>query len=115
MLWFCGADEHRLAIYEKPAASDGIAVFGRCIGHGGMLVEPRPKEPKHPEYKVEFMDDRHYRNDEHLMLGYNGYAQVSLQGNRASVRYVDLRGHEVFFEEWATSDGGLELLQHRPG
>ncbi len=114
VLWFWG-HEHRLAIYEKPAASDGIAVFGRCIGHGGMPVELRPKEPKHPEYKVEFMDDRHYPNDEHLMLGYNGYAQVSLQGNRASVRYVDLKGKEVFFEEWAATGGGLERLQHRHG
>lgn len=114
VLWFWG-HEHLLAIYQKPAASDGIEVFGRCIGHGGMPIELPSNEPKHSEYIVEFMDNRHYRNDEHLVLGYNGYAQLSLQGDRASVRYVDLKGKEVFFEEWAATGGGLERLQHRHG
>ncbi len=114
VLWFWG-HEHRLAIYKMPAASDRIAVFGRCIGHGGMPIELPPKEPEHPEYLVEFMDNRHYRNDEHLVIGYNGYARLSLQGNRAAVQYVDLKGKQVFFEEWATTDGALQRQQHGPG
>jgi hypothetical protein len=63
VLWFWG-HEHRLAIYEQNAIAGGVSAFGRCIGHGGMPVDLPPAQPKHPEYDVEFVDDRRYPNDE---------------------------------------------------
>lgn len=114
VLWFWG-HEHRLAVYEEPAARDGIRVIGRCIGHGGMPVELPPKEPKHIQYAVEFVDRRLYPNDEGLTVGYNGYAQLSMQSNRAMVRYRDLEGREIFYEEWKTGNGILKRIQHGVG
>ena len=42
-LWFWG-HEHRLAIYRQFGVDGGPKVFGRCIGHGGMPVDPLPPE-----------------------------------------------------------------------
>lgn len=110
VLWFWG-HEHRLAIYNLFGLPGGIQAFGRCIGHGGMPIDISPATPKHSQCTVEFVDKRHYRNDENLRIGFNGFAQLSMQGNRVIVQYVDLRGEVIFSEGWMTKDGVLERAQ----
>jgi hypothetical protein len=114
VLWFWG-HEHRMAIYDEFGVRDGIRAFGRCIGHGGMPVDLPPARPKHSQCVVEFTDERHYPNDENLKIGFNGFAQLSMQGNRMTVRYVDVRGTVIFSEVWVTKNGILERIQHQCG
>jgi hypothetical protein len=112
VLWFWG-HEHRVAIYEEGSMPGGIRAFGRCIGHGGMPVDLSPRKPKHPEYRVEFVDDRHYHNDENLTVGFNGFARLTLHGNRAAVDYVDIHDRVVFAETWEVNAGVLRRVQGR--
>jgi len=111
VLWFWG-HEHRLAIYPEFHVNGGIRAFGRCIGHGGMPVD-LPGDPKHEDCAVEFVDTRPYlNNDENLTIGFNGCVQLALRGSRATVRYVDLKGLELFREVWAVNNGALERIEH---
>jgi hypothetical protein len=114
VLWFWG-HEHRMAIYDEFRVRDGIRAFGRCIGHGGMPVDLPPARPKHSQCVVEFTDKRNYPNDENLTIGFNGFAQLSMQGNRMTVRYVDVHGTVIFSEVWVTKNGILERIQHQCG
>jgi hypothetical protein len=109
VLWFWG-HEHRLAIYEEAAMPGGIRAIGRCVGHGGMPVE-LPTQPKHPEYRAEFVDNRRYQNDENLTIGYNGFARLTFRGNRLLVDYADLCGTVVFAETWEVHDGNLHRIR----
>jgi Calcineurin-like phosphoesterase len=109
VLWFWG-HEHRMAIYDKFAAVGGITAFGRCIGHGGMPVELPPADLKHPECVVEFVDSRVYLNDENLVIGFNGFAKMSLNQDRMNVDYVDVRGTPVYSETWSARDGVLTRI-----
>jgi Calcineurin-like phosphoesterase len=109
VLWFWG-HEHRMAIYPEYGVEGGIRAFGRCIGHGGMPVELPPKHPKYPECVVEFIDNRLYPNNEHLKIGFNGFARLSLRGNRLRVDYVDVFGRVIFSESWRTENGALQRL-----
>jgi Calcineurin-like phosphoesterase len=106
VLWFWG-HEHRMVIYREYGLRGGIRAFGRCIGHGGMPVE-LPFKTKHPRCPVEFSDTRYYRNDENLHIGFNGFARLTLRGNRLIVDYVDVHGVKVFSETWTVADGALQ-------
>jgi len=113
VLWFWG-HEHRVAVYGEHAIDGGISAYGRCIGHGGMPVDLSPPTPKHPQYPVEFVDDRHYPNDENLTVGFNGFARLTLRANRLAVDYVDIHGTVVFAEAWEAADGALTRLAIPP-
>jgi hypothetical protein len=113
VLWFWG-HEHRLGVYEESSLPDGIRAFGRCIGHGGMPVDLSPPTPRHPEHRLEFVDDRVYPNDENLKIGFNGFARLTLRGSRLAVDYVDLHGSVVFTEAWDSSDGTLRRAEGLP-
>jgi hypothetical protein len=106
VLWFWG-HEHRIAIYEEVAPADGVRTFGRCIGHGGMPVDLSPETPPHPQYRVEFVDDRRYPNDENLIVGFNGFARLLLRENLLIADYVDVLGAVVFSETWTVERGML--------
>jgi hypothetical protein len=114
VLWFWG-HEHRMAIYQKYTVDGGIAAFGRCIGHGGMPVDLPPAQPKYAQCIVEFTDDRHYRNDENLTIGFNGYAELTLKDNQATVGYVDVYGKRIFSETWVVNNGVLQRTQAQRG
>jgi hypothetical protein len=83
----------------------GVTAHGRCIGHGGMPVE-LPKSVLH-DFAAEFVDMRIYPNDENLAIGFNGFAKMTLSGNRLSLDYVDLKGTLVFSEVWTADRGEL--------
>jgi hypothetical protein len=113
VLWLWG-HEHRLAIYEEAAMAGGVAAYGRCIGHGGMPVDPPPKIALH-DFAVEFVDERLYPNDENLTVGYNGFAKMILRDDRLTLDYVDVRGTRVFSETWTVDQGKLVRLKARRG
>ena len=93
----------------------GVAAYGRCIGHGGMPVDPPPKIAVH-DFAVEFVDERLYPNDENLTVGYNGFAKMILRDDQLTLDYVDVRGTRVFSETtWTVDRGKLVRLKARRG
>ena len=101
VLWLWG-HEHRLAIYDLHAEVEGVAAYGRCLGHGGMPVEFRDPKPGLP---LLFHDQRRYPNDENLEIGFNGHANVTVEGALLRIDYVDVKGALVFSEQWVNDDG----------
>ena len=97
VLWFWG-HEHKLAIYDKFNPPGGIESYGRCIGHGGMPVERGCQ----PDLDCPWLawDNRRYRNGEDVDVGYNGHANLKLDGPALAVEYVDLDGKLLFTEDW---------------
>ena len=112
VLWLWG-HEHRLAIYREAAMEGGVRAFGRCIGHGGMPVD-LPPAPLH-DFETEFVDARVYPNDENLKIGFNGFAEMTLRGNRLALDYVDLNGTKVFGEVWTVDSGALARVTPQTG
>jgi hypothetical protein len=108
VIWFWG-HEHKLAIYDKYAVEGGIPAYGRCIGHGGMPVE-RGALPDINECRWLAWDNRRYENGEDINAGYNGHAQMVLDGPEMRVEYHDLHGALLFKEKWNVDlkSGALE-------
>jgi Calcineurin-like phosphoesterase len=108
VIWFWG-HEHKLAIYDKYSLPDGITSYGRCIGHGGMPVE-RGTFPDIEECRWLAWDNRSYRNGEDLDAGYNGYANIVLDGPWIHIEYRDLHGELLLTEKWRVdlNSGALE-------
>jgi len=98
VIWFWG-HEHKLAIYEKFSVKDGIEAYGRCMGHGGMPVE-RGAAPDILDCRWLAWDNRRYPSDEELDVGYNGYANLSLNGPALHIAYYDLNQSLVLTEDW---------------
>src|ERR1700727_508471 len=92
----------------------GVKAYGRCIGHGGMPVDLPRKAPLH-EFAVEYVDERLYPNDENLIVGYNGFAKMTLRDGELTLDYVDVRGTRVFSETWTVDQGKLIRLKARRG
>jgi hypothetical protein len=106
VLWFWG-HEHRMAVYQEFGVKGGVTAFGRCIGHGGMPVELPPVPPLYPECAVDFVDGRVYPNDENLVIGFNGFARISLDQDLLKAEYVDVHGEVIYSEIWAAQNGQL--------
>jgi hypothetical protein len=113
LIWFWG-HEHRMAIYDGFQENEGIQAHGRCIGHGGMPVElGTPKDS--PPWLV--YDNRQYHNDEDIVVGYNGYVNLTFQGNKLTIDYRDVSTTDpsqnpLMKEEWTVDlvSGGLQRL-----
>jgi hypothetical protein len=97
VIWFWG-HEHKLAVYDRFSVPDGIEAHGRCIGHGGMPVE----RGKLPDIECPWLawDNRRYRNGEKIDVGFNGHANLSLNGPELHVEYVDLNCTTLLNEAW---------------
>jgi hypothetical protein len=54
-------------------------------------------------------------NDENLVVGYNGFANMTLRDDRMTLDYVDVRGTRVFSETWNVDQGKLVRLKARRG
>ena len=104
MLWFWG-HEHRLALYDAFRVKNGIDAYGRCVGHGGMPVD-RGRGPDIHDCKCILWDNRRYDNDEHLNVGYNGFATLRFDGPKLKVAYYDLKDKLLLTEEWQTDGKG---------
>ena len=104
-----------MAAYEAYRKGDGIAAIGRCIGHGGMPVELDPAVRDEDCRKaLKFFDNRQYDSGEGIDVGFNGFAHLAFSTHDLTVRYLDLDGKEVLFEEWTASEGSPKLVTFRP-
>lgn len=108
VLWFWG-HEHRLAVYHRYSRDGGIEAYGRNVGHGGMPVELHP-QVMDDRFSLAFTDTRPYPNEEHIEVGYNGYANLTFTGDSLEVVYRDLRGDAVFRESWKAAAGALTQI-----
>jgi hypothetical protein len=106
VLWFWG-HEHRFALYDCFGISDGIQAFGRCVGHGGMPVN-RGTAPDITDCNCVLYDDRRYKSDEDIDVGYNGFITLEFDGPTLDVHYYDLYNTLLLTERW-TSDGKGQL------
>jgi Calcineurin-like phosphoesterase len=97
VLWFWG-HEHRFAIYDQFAVDGGISTYGRCVGHGGMPVERGA--PDIDDCRWLAWDNRRYDNGEPINVGFNGHANLILDGPVMRAEYQDLNGALLFTEEW---------------
>jgi hypothetical protein len=79
-----------------------------------MPIDLPPKTPLH-DFAVEFVDDRLYPNDENLIVGYNGFAKMTLRDDQLTLNYVDVRGARVFSETWTVDQGKLVRSAARRG
>jgi hypothetical protein len=123
VLWLWG-HEHRMAVYGKFQQKNGIQAFGRCIGHGGMPVEINPKFKRTDRPLVAF-DNRQYPTSEDIVVGYNGFANLTFNANQLKIEYRDLKDNLLLVEHWQVNDGVLSgiaaagpklpgLTQHQP-
>jgi hypothetical protein len=117
VIWIWG-HEHRFAVYNRYKSEKGIAAYGRCIGHGGMPVEigkvrrgkekytlPNPKKLRNAPLVC--YDNRKKEIVEKTILGYNGYAILTLDHNRLIIEYKDTSTW-LFREEFTVdANGGL--------
>jgi hypothetical protein len=106
VIWFWG-HEHKLTIYDRYSVRNGIPAYGRCIGHGGMPVE----RGKMPDLDCPWLawDNRRYRNDEKIDVGFNGHANLSFDGPEMRAEYRDLNGALLFTETWRVDLSSGEL------
>jgi hypothetical protein len=105
VVWFWG-HEHRFALYDHFQIKGGIDAYGRCLGHGGMPVD-RGHAPDVTDCKCIFYDNRRYDNDEHIDVGYNGFAALQFDGPKLCVNYYDLQDTLLLTEEWTTDARGI--------
>jgi hypothetical protein len=97
-VWLWG-HEHRLSIYKKFTGNNGLCLYARCIGHGGMPVEREdPRDATHP---VELYDGDPARTqtlDDGSVVGLNGYVQMKIQGADLTLEYFDQDQKSLFAE-----------------
>jgi hypothetical protein len=106
VLWLWG-HEHRMAIYGKFSKPGSLEAYGRCIGHGGMPIAINPVVVR-PDRPVLFTDNRRYASPEEIVVGYNGFANLTFKENALSIDYRDLKGSVVFSEAWQVDNGQLK-------
>ena len=114
VLWFWG-HEHRLAIYGKYAEKRGIEAFGRCIGHGGMPIQSigkKPRKRRARKRRLVIYDARFNRKAGKIRVGFNGFVNLTLQGEQLLVDYRDIQDRSLLTEKWAVdlSTGTLTRL-----
>jgi hypothetical protein len=107
LIWLWG-HEHRMAVYERRALTPGgIAVWGRCIGHGGMPVELATPDPRRAaDTGLLYHDDRLYTTVEGTRIGYCGYLHMEMDGPMLHLSYVDLCGTVIMQEQFAVDGSG---------
>lgn len=105
VLWLWG-HEHRMAVYGKYSAAGGIETYGRCIGHGGMPVGINP-EIKRQDRPLVAYDNRQYPSPENIVVGYNGFVNLTFKGTQLTLEYRDLKNHLLLTEIWRIDNGTL--------
>jgi hypothetical protein len=117
IIWLCG-HEHWFSVYGPNTLANGVNIFCRCIGNGGMPVEldieggvKKPNDPNNVHNSVNrnlvFYDQRQREVlSNGIRLGHNGYALLTLQGNTAIISYCDDNflngdGRKILEEKWS--------------
>lgn len=126
IIWLCG-HEHWFSIYGPNTVANGVNIFCRCVGNGGMPVEldvqggvKKPQDPNNvhnPRNRNLVFYDQRQREilGNGIRLGHNGYAILTLQGNTAVISYYDDNfmhgdGRKILEETWSinTATGSLK-------
>jgi len=102
VLWFWG-HEHRLAIYDKNCLKNNVNVYGRCIGNGGMPVEIVNGISKYQEKVIAF-DNRSRFKIKNTDLGFNGFANLELEGDKLKISYYDIKNELLAEENWKSNN-----------
>jgi hypothetical protein len=105
VLWLWG-HEHRMAVYGKYQGAGGIQAYGRCIGHGGMPVDINPKL-RRTDRPLTAYDNRQYPSPENIIVGYNGFINLTVRERRLTIEYRDLKNNLLLTENWQVADGKL--------
>lgn len=115
VLWFWG-HEHRLSLYGENELDNGLKVFARCIGHGGMpvAIEEEPSQ-QHSSCNLVAFDQRERKKIDKFPVGYNGYAVLKLKGPELVVEYYDDNDNndlnqerKILEEKWQWQNGKLQ-------
>ncbi len=119
VLWIW-AHEHRMAVYKKGQVGDGMEVYGRCIGHGGMPVEIGypPDKRSGRDFLVAY-DDRRSRFADGHPVGYNGFANMTVKGDEVTIDYRDIENQSMLSETWVANNAtgqirGIDIQLKQP-
>ena len=115
VLWFWG-HEHRLALYGENNLYNGLKVYGRCMGNGGMPVEIEKEPKENNKRKLVLFDKRERKKiDGKHPVGYNGYTVLKLDGPKLKIEYYDdnntndlKQERKILEEEWIVANGKLK-------
>ena len=105
LVWIWG-HEHRVTVYEKHSPADGhLTCHARCLGHGGMPVEcGKPDLKRAP---AAFYDARcDYPVGDGSCAGWNGFLNVTMEGQEMLLEYRDLNDALMFQERMTAEPGG---------
>jgi hypothetical protein len=114
VLWFWG-HEHRMALYGENTFDNGLKVFGRCMGNGGMPVDIDKAPKKEATCNLVVYDNRERKKIRgKYPVGYNGYAVLKFRGPKLAIEYYDdnenndlKQERKVLEEVWTVADGEL--------
>lgn len=99
VIWFWG-HEHRLIGYRFGEVVEGLNLYGRCIGTGGMPVETDLPPDGEDRARIAFYDRRIRTKIGRHNVGYNGFVGLALTGAELTVSYRDVEDRLVLEERW---------------
>lgn len=105
IVWLWG-HEHRLSLYNKYSGDNGLTVYARCIGHGGMPVETG--DPLDTSHQVEYYDGDRKRTQtlgDGTVVGLNGYVQMVIQNTALTLEYLDINKVSLLKETFQPGGG----------
>lgn len=122
VLWFWG-HEHRLSLYGENVLDNGMKVFGRCMGHGGMPVSIGEEPGTHKSLRnIVVFDQRERKKIDDYPVGYNGYVVLKLNGPDLTISYYDdndnndlKQERKILEEKWNWNNGelkGVSVVDH---
>lgn len=117
VIWFWG-HEHRLIGYRRLEVAEGLFVYGRCIGTGGMPVEIEMPEKQSDRENLAFYDRRLRARLGRFEIGYNGFVSLTVDGETLSATYRDANDTLILEEAWTVDRDSGRLAwsrgQHTP-
>lgn len=106
IVWIWG-HEHRLSLYYKYKDPNGLSLYARCIGHGGMPVSVG--DPNGTKQLVEYYDGSSARTQklaDGTIAGLNGYMQMVIQGSTVTMEYLDINKTSLLKETFQPGGSG---------
>lgn len=135
ILWFCG-HEHYFSMYGCSQGDHVVKAYGRCLGHAGMPVQLTEKKKDKNDNQVhrkapvettkkgkpntgfeylalyDLRERAKAQNARQTPLGYNGYACITLNKDKATVNYYGYdpatdQSDVLVTETWTATNGSL--------
>jgi hypothetical protein len=106
IVWIWG-HEHRLSLYYKYKDPNGLNLYARCLGHGGMPVSVG--DPNGTKQLVEYYDGdpaRQQKLSDGTPAGLNGYMQMVIQGATVTMEYLDINKTSLLKESFQPGGSG---------